>query len=436
MTARPNDDDSGLPGSAEDVEGASAPPRHRRRWRWIRRTLAVLGALLVIAVVSGLIYVRTAPFGASPSGDRQAVIENSPQWRDGEFTDPQPLWMAGRAALAGSVFDDGRSDTMRPNPDLHVAATDTSLFGTPPKSGLRVTWFGHSSTLLEIDGSRVLIDPFWGEQAGPNGLFGTKPFYPPPAALSDLGPVDVVVISHDHWDHLDQVTISSMAGWSQTTFVVPLGIGADLERWGIPSDRIRELDWWQSVEVGSLRLVSTPARHNSGRDPLRSNETLWSGWSLRGSQHRVWYSGDTGYFADLEQIGKRLGPFDVTLVDSGQYDPAWPDNHLGPELAVRASEMVGGKLMIPVHWGLFDVAPHSWTEPVERVRAEARCRGQEQLAPVPGVPSEPTEGAVAAQRQWWPSLPWRTAAEAPINPTINGDPDQRVDIVPCVSGGR
>nr|WP_255522006.1 MBL fold metallo-hydrolase [Actinoplanes aureus] len=166
----------------------------------------------------------------------------------------------------------------------------------------------------------------------------------------------------------------------------------------------------------------------------RSNETLWSGWAMRGPQHRVWYSGDTGYFAELAQIGQRLGPFDVTLIDSGQYDEKWPDTHLSPELAVQANTLVGGKLMVPVHWGRFNLAPHSWTEPIERVRAEAACRGQSYLPLVPGVPTEPSADAVAGQQQWWPQLPWRSAAEAPINPTVNGDPDQRVNIDPCSTG--
>jgi hypothetical protein len=146
-------------------------------------------------------------------------------------------------------------------------------------------------------------------------------------------------------------------------------------------------------------------------------------------------SGDSGYFAELAQIGERLGPFDVTLIDSGQYDSKWPDTHLSPELAVQANALVGGKLMIPMHWGRFNLAPHSWTEPVERVRAEATCRDQSYLVLVPGVPTEPTTDAVAAQQQWWPALPWRTATEAPINPTVTADPDQRVDIDPCVTGG-
>ena len=392
--------------------------------------MAVIGALVVLAVVGGLIFVRTTPFGASPDGGRLAKIERSPQWHDGEFADPWPQWMSPTASIPG-----GGSETSTPNERLSIAATDTELLKAPPAQDLRVTWFGHSSTLVEIDGSRVLIDPVWAPQAGPSGLLGTKAFYPVPAALADLGPVDTVLISHDHWDHLDHSTFRAMAGWSATTLVVPLGIGAHLERWGIPSDRIRELDWWESTTVGSVELVSTPARHSSARNPLSSNKTLWSGWALRSPQHRAWYSGDTGYFADLAQIRQRPGPFDVTLIDSGQYDAKWPDTHLSPELAVQANALVGGELMIPVHWGRFSLAPHSWTETIERVRTEAKCRNQSYLALVPGVPTEPTANAVAAQQQWWPELPWRTATEAPINPTVNGNPDQRINIDPCVNAG-
>ena len=244
--------------------------------------MAVVGALVVIAVAGGLIYVRSAPFGVSPSGERLARIERSPQWRNGEFADPWPQWMSPTAWIPG-----GGSDTSSPDQTLTIAATDTGRLAVPPAQGMRVTWFGHSSALVEIDGLRVLIDPVWGERAGPSGLVGVRPFYPPPAALADLGRMDVVLISHDHWDHLDHPTVRAMAGWSATTFVVPLGIGAHLQRWGIPPDRIRELDWWDSATVGSVELVATPARHSSARDPLRGSETLWSGWALRGPQHRI-----------------------------------------------------------------------------------------------------------------------------------------------------
>lgn len=417
----------------DGVDDNSAPARPQRRRRWLRRAFAVVGVVVLVFVVGGLIFVRSTPFGASPAGERQARIEQSPEWHDGEFTNPQPISLSYLSAIRASLFDS--SDTSSPDPALSISPTDTEVLAVPPNDGLRVTWFGHSSTLVEIDDLRVLIDPFWGEQSGPIGLLGTKPFYPAPVALADLAPVDVVLISHDHWDHLDQPTISAMRDWASTTFVVPLGIGADLERWGIAAERIRELDWWESTSIGEIELVATPARHASGRDPLRTGETLWSGWAVLAPQHRLWYSGDSGYFPDLTQIGERLGPFDVTLIESGQYDPNWADNHFGPELAVQANALVGGELMIPVHWGLLNLAPHSWTEPVERVRAEAQCRDQSLLVLAPGVPTEPNAQAVAQQEQWWPAQSWRTAAEAPVNPTSSGDPDQRVDIVPCVLGG-
>jgi L-ascorbate metabolism protein UlaG (beta-lactamase superfamily) len=380
-----------------DATPARRSGRPRRRRRWLRRGLLVTGVLALVSVVGGLIFVRTKPFGASPVGDRQARIEQSPQWRDGKLSNPQPQWLSWWKAATTSIFDS--SDLATPNPPLSIAATDTELLAVPPAGGMRVTWFGHSSTLLEIDGVRILFDPFWGAVSGPTSLLGAQRFYPAPAALEDIGKIDAVLISHDHWDHLDQPTISAMAGWAGTTFVVPLGIGAHLERWGIPSDRIRELDWWETTTLGQVEVVSTPARHSSGRDPLRNNETLWSGWALRGPRHSTWYSGDSGYFPDIAEIGKRLGPFDVTLLDAGQYDPHWPDNHLGPELAVQANALVGGKLLIPVHWALFNLAPHNWTEPVERVRAEAECRVQPYLVLVPGVPTEPTASAVTDQRQ-------------------------------------
>jgi L-ascorbate metabolism protein UlaG (beta-lactamase superfamily) len=172
-----------------------------------------------------------------------------------------------------------------------------------------------------------------------------------PVLLSELPRIDVVLISHDHYDHLDRPTIAAMAN-GDAMFVVPLGVGAHLERWGIPPARIVELDWWQSTRVGSLEIIATPARHVSGRISPQSDGTLWAGYALLGAQHRVWYSGDTGFHSALEEIGQRFGPFDVTLVEAGQYDADWPDWHLGPEQAVEAHRLVRGKRMIPVHWGL------------------------------------------------------------------------------------
>jgi L-ascorbate metabolism protein UlaG (beta-lactamase superfamily) len=303
---------------------------------------------------------------------------------------------------------------------------------------VRVTWFGHSSALIEVDGARILTDPIWSERSGPVDFAGPRRFYPPTIALADLPKVDAVVISHDHWDHLDTRTVQAL-GRTGARFVVPLGVGAHLERWGIDADRVTELDWWDTTDVSGVRLHATPARHQSGRLNPSASQTLWAGWAVVGPRHRVWYSGDSGFHDGLAEIGQRLGPFDVALVESGQYNEHWPDVHYGPELAVEAARRVRAEVMVPVHWGLFSLAPHAWTEPVERVIAEAACVGQRVRVLRPGVPCEPTTangtvrvgGSATATKKWWPELTTRTAREAPVLGTRSGDPAVRLDFQPC-----
>jgi L-ascorbate metabolism protein UlaG (beta-lactamase superfamily) len=284
-----------------------------------------------------------------------------------------------------------------------------------PASGLRVTWLGHSTTLVDIDGAHVLTDPMWSERVSPYTAIGPRRFYPPPMAIADLPPIDAVVISHDHYDHLDQATVQALAQKTEAVFVVPLGIGAHLAYWGIPEGRIVELDWWQSTSVHGLTVTCTPARHASGRFVTDRDHTLWSGFALVGAAHRVFYSGDSGFFPDLREIGTRLGPFDLAMIEVGQYDQAWPDWHMGPERAVQASQLVGARRLLPVHWALFALANHVWTEPVERTLAAAKVRGVHVLTPQPGESVEPaTETRLDGEERWWPALAWTTAAQRPL----------------------
>jgi len=226
-----------------------------------------------------------------------------------------------------------------------------------------------------------------------------------------------VVISHDHYDHLDRRTIQAMRDWD-TRFIVPLGVGARLQRWGIPGTRITELDWWATTRVGTLDLTCTPARHASGRGLFDKDRTLWAGFAFQGPHHRVYFSGDTGFFPGLADIGTRLGPFDLTLIEVGAYGQAWPDWHLGPEQAVQAHTLVQGRTLLPIHWGTFKLAAHGWTEPVERVLAAAGPAGVPVLVPRPGASLEP--GLRPPLVRWWPELPWHTAREVPILATANG----------------
>lgn len=346
--------------------------------------------------------------GHRSQGERRKRIEASPQWQNGAFENPQPLWNDGWGMVKGLL---SASDHRTPNAPPPVASGNAARFSVPPGSGLRVTWLGHSTILLEIDGRRVLTDPVWGERTSPVNWLGPERWYAPPLRLDELPAIDAVLISHDHYDHLDYPTITAIKNW-KTTFVVPLGVAAHLMGWGVPEARIVELDWWQSTGVGNLNIVCTPARHASGRMLLDNNKTLWAGYAILGESHRVYFSGDTGLFPAMRDIGERFGPFDLTMIEAGAYDPAWPDWHIGPEQAIVAHEWVRGRVFLPIHWGLFNLAYHGWTEPIERVLAAAQPRGITVLSPRPGQSIEP-EAPPAAER-WWPNVAWKTAAERPV----------------------
>ena len=297
---------------------------------------------------------------------------------------------------------------------LATEAIDPQRFRSAPASGVRVTWMGHSTSLVEIDGARFLLDPVWSERPTPLNGVGPARWYPPVIALDQLPHIDAVLISHDHYDHLDMPTVVALAQ-TGTTFIVPLGIGAHLEYWGVPADRIEELDWWQRTHVAGVEIVSTPARHASGRVLFDKDATLWNGFAILGNAHRVYYSGDTGLFPAMREIGEKLGPFDCTMIEIGQYHRAWPDWHIGPEQAVQAHALVRGRVFLPVHWGLFRLAYHGWTEPIERAVAAANARGATIATPRPGESVEPTLPIVTTR--WWPALPWRTAMQDPIRST-------------------
>ena len=394
-----------------------------------RRFLA-LAALVLAGGVATLAATGCNSMGEHPAGAELERIRQSPEWHDARFENTQPMWGDLRHALS-RVFDSTPEDV--PSTPVPVVRTDPAQLAATPASGLRVTWFGHSSTLIEIDGVRVLTDPIWSDRASPVEWAGPRRWYPPTIALDRLPAIDAVFISHDHYDHLDAATIVAMRGW-KSRFVVPLGLGAHLAHWGIPAERIVELDWWLSTRIGELVLTLTPSRHHSGRLSPQSDLTLWGGIALAGPAHRVYYSGDTGLLDAMNDIGTRLGPFDLALIEAGQYDADWPDWHLGPEQAVIAAGRVRAKALMPVHWGLFKLAHHTWTEPVERVLAGARCTGLAVLTPRPGEPIEPAGMPPEATPKWWPDTAWRTAAEKPVVATRDGVGEHRVAPLRCGGG--
>jgi len=230
-------------------------------------------------------------------------MKRSPQWSNGRYRNPEPLWNDYAGSLSGILKPNPHRVPREPVP---VLPPTREQLESGPDSGLRATWLGHSTVLLDIDGSRILTDPVWGDRASPVAWAGPWRFYAPPILLEDLPTPDAVVISHDHYDHLDRATIRRMKDWD-TRFIVPLGLGARLAAWGIPEARITELDWWSETRLGSLTIVCTPARHASGRILFDKDKTLWGGFAFLGGTHRVYFSGDTGFFPGLADIGRRLG---------------------------------------------------------------------------------------------------------------------------------
>jgi L-ascorbate metabolism protein UlaG (beta-lactamase superfamily) len=360
--------------------GAAARRRHPRRFA---RTLLALALLAGVLAAAGCGVLSQPQFGAAMSGARLERAKANPQYRDGRFVNLQPETPTPFGAMLGYLVRQFSGDEVRVPPSpLPVLAVDrTALDAAPPASGLRAFWIGHASVYVEIDGLRLLLDPVFAERVSPLPV-GPKRFHPPPVALADLPKIDAVLVSHDHYDHLDMETVQHLAARG-TRFFVPLGIGAHLERWGVPLAQIEEMEWWQRKALGGVEFVCTPTRHYSGRGLGDRSATLWSSWSVLGPQHRFVYSGDTGYGTHFEEIGSRLGPFDVAFVKIGAYGPgaSWLDIHMSPEQAVQAHRDLRARRMFPVHWSTFNLAYHDWDEPIRRTLAEARRTGVELVTP-------------------------------------------------------
>jgi L-ascorbate metabolism protein UlaG (beta-lactamase superfamily) len=378
------------------ISSSATRPR-RKRWRRIGAVLGLFFAGVLAVLLRSTEWM--ASFGGRLTGMRLERARRSPEFASGTFhnrdkgTLPR---MSLREMARRQFFGTEQREPLGPIPVVRRTARD---YATPPASGLRATWIGWATVLVEIDGERVLTDPIWSERCSPSTLVGPKRFHPPPIALDELPKIDVVVISHDHYDHLDMTTIKALAARG-AQFAVPLGIGAHLQRWGVPLERIHELDWNESIDIAGLTLTATPARHYSGRNPLHANETLWASWVIRGPKHRVFFSGDSGYAESFREIGAAFGPFDLTLIKIGASDPSWATIHMTPEEAVRTHRDVGGRVMIPVHWATFNMAFHSWGDPADRAVAAAKKAGITLVVPRPGEFVEP-EAPRPAQVVWW-----------------------------------
>ena len=340
--------------------------------------------------------------GRKPAGARLERIKASPLWTGELFRNVHPIIPGLRdpntpmPKLSEFLCGGERRVPRGPLPSMNPL----EAWAKPPNSGLRATWLGHSTVLIEIDGLRVLTDPVWGPRASPSRFAGPKRFQPVPVPLRAMPPIDLVLVSHDHYDHLDYPTIRELAK-RDVPFVTSLGVGAHLETWGVRPERIVELDWWESHELPNTGVIVTaaPSQHFSGRGLHDHNLTLWSSLVIRAQRHAVFFSGDTGLTTEYETIRQRLGPFDLVMLEVGAFHPAWGDIHLGPENALQALALLGGGAFLPVHWGTFSLAMHAWDQPAERLRELGPKAGAQLVMPRLGEPVEPAHAEEV--EPWW-----------------------------------
>jgi L-ascorbate metabolism protein UlaG (beta-lactamase superfamily) len=341
--------------------------------------------------------------GSKASGARLERMRASPRWAGEGFRNVHPILPGLRDPHARMptwsefLWGESRRAPARPLPSV----SPLEAWRRPPDSGLRATWLGHSTVLIEIDGVRVLTDPVWGPRASPLRLAGPKRFQPVPVALRAMPPVDLVIVSHDHYDHLDYPTMRALAK-SAVPFVTSLGVGAHLEGWGVPAERITELDWWESHDLphGNVRVTAAPSQHFSGRTLKTRNTTLWSSFAVHSDRHRVFFSGDTGLTTEYEDIRARLGPFDLVMLEIGGWDPAWGDMHLGPQYALKALEFLRADAFLPVHWGTFALGMHPWEQPAETLLELSATSRARLMMPRLGESVEPAQASGRVD-PWW-----------------------------------
>lgn len=365
--------------------------------------LLIIGSSTLVAVlICYTLFMCFQPdFGGKLTNNRRKRYSHSKNFRKGKFVNEAnvPVVLTFRETLrAAFKFYTKKVPNASPKPNLSpqtISPDDVRKY----QGESRLIWFGHSAFLFQSQGINVLIDPMFGMVPAPHPLLGSKRFSDAlPISISDLPDIDAVIISHDHYDHLDYHSIIQLKDQIKMYFV-PLGIGTHLEAWGIDSKQIKELDWWHESEFMGINLVCTPAQHFSGRKLGNGGSTLWCSWVIQTKWEKIFYSGDSGYAPHFKAIGEKYGPFDLALMECGQYDELWTSIHMMPEESAQAGIDVKAKKIMPIHWAGFKLAVHSWTDPVERVIKKCKDIGLPIIVPNIGEPFE-----VLSSRQfnkWW-----------------------------------
>ena len=357
---------------------------------------------IMITIIVGIAILHCASNDTEQANNsepqQQSRIETSTQNKDGKFNGMGNTLNMSFTDFVSTTWDflfTGNNRT--PDTELPVKEVDLSHFNNHDSGHLNVTWLGHSSLMINIDGYKILADPVFEKRVsvlGPTRFNGDVPL-----DIEEILEVDAVIISHDHYDHLNKYSVQRLIDKSNK-FIVPLAVGDYLEDWGVPRDKIVELDWWQEYRLDhNLMIAATPAQHFSGRGLFDRNATLWASWVIQTPFHSVFFSGDSGYFNGFKQIGAKYGPFDMTLMECGAYGEGWPKVHMFPEQTVQAHQDLKGNVLHPIHWGTFNLALHPWYEPMVRLTVAADLKNIETATPIVGETT--VYGMNVAAKRWW-----------------------------------
>ena len=352
---------------------------------------------VIIGIIAGIALLQCintdTPVAGNSDPTLQNKIESSPQYRDGKFDDMGNALDMSFTDYVSTTWEFlfTRNDRT-PDTELPVRQVDLSHFNNEDSNQLSVTWLGHSSLMINIDGYKILAERI--SVFGPTRFNGDVPL-----DIRQIPKIDAVIISHDHYDHLNKFSVQHLIEKSDK-FIVPLAVGAQLVDWGVPRDKIVELDWWQEYSLDpKLMVAATPAQHFSGRGITDRNKTLWASWVIETPFHKLFFSGDSGYFAGFKQIGDKYGPFDMTFIECGAYGKSWPKVHMFPEQTVQAHLDLKGNVLHPIHWATFNLALHPWYEPMERLTIAADYRNIKTATPAVGETT--VYGMRRPTAKWW-----------------------------------
>jgi L-ascorbate metabolism protein UlaG (beta-lactamase superfamily) len=362
----------------------------------------ILLIILFLIILAAVLFFSLPSFGALPKGDRLARIKKSPNYRENKFLNISETPMMTKDASFFKImwgFLKPQEGTIPAKP-IPALKTDLNI----PTKKTQITWFGHSSYLLQTQGKNILVDPVFSQRTSPIQWIGTKAF---PGTdiygIDDLPQIDIVLLTHDHYDHLDYHFIKQFKNRKNTLYITNLGVGAHLEKWGVEKDKIKELDWGQETQISeNIKLIAASARHFSGRNLWGRNQSLWSSFIMISAEHKIYIGGDSGYDKHFAEIGEKYGPFDLAILECGQYNHFWPYIHMLPEQTAQAAKEIGAKVLLPVHWAKFKLSTHPWAEPIKRVLAKAKEINQDITTPRIGESIIIDE--FYPQTKWWEGI--------------------------------